>query len=101
MEQWKIDMNEAKRKKELKKKYPHIGKIVKYKGEYGVVCFDPDFKIEDINSTSDIKYFDDIYAVRWDTNTIFDYEQYGFLDYEYIDSYDFKYINMDGTLKNI
>ena len=63
MEQWKIDMNEAKRKKELKKKYPHIGKIVKYKGEYGVVCFDPDFKIEDINSTSDIKYFDDIYAV--------------------------------------
>ena len=84
-------MNKAKELKLLKQKYPDLGKIVKYKGEYGVVilssyCKDGSGDIEEV--------------VRWDTNTEFDNEQYGFLDYEYIDSYEFKYINIDGTLKN-
>lgn len=91
MEQWEIDMNKAKELKVLKQKYPDLGKIVFYEGEYGVVilgsyCNDGSGDIEEV--------------VRWDTNKKFDNEQYGIIDYKFIDSYEFKYINIDGTLKN-
>ena len=73
--------------KRIEKKYPDLGKIVKFAGEVGVVVLYPNDKDLEL-------------AVRWDTKDGNDYEQYGFFDYEYLDSYDFKYINLDGTLKN-
>lgn len=90
MEQWEIDMNKAKELKALKQKYPDLGKIVYYEGEYGIIILGSYCK----DGSGDIEQ-----VVRWDTNKEFDNEQYGFLDYKYIDSYDFKYINIDGTLK--
>jgi len=84
---WKQAELEAKRKKELQAKYPNIGKIVKYEGEYGVIIFG-DFgngKEEEI--------------VRWDSKDEADTEQFGFFDYEYIDNHEFEHINPDGTLK--
>jgi hypothetical protein len=86
MEYWQEQELLKKQKKELKKKYPDLGKIVKFAGEVGVVVLDPNDKDWEL-------------AVRWDTKDENDYEQYGFFDYEYLDSYDFKYINLDGTLK--
>ncbi len=99
MENWEIEMNKAKAKKSIKDKYPDLGKIVKFKGEYGVVVLSPDFKLEDERTDYKPGSYTDAYCVRWDSSEEFDHEQYGFFDYEYIDSYDFKYINMDGTLK--
>jgi hypothetical protein len=63
-----------------------IGKIVKYSGEYGIVMV-----INEDNKPSIV--------VRWDTHKEDDFEQYGQLEYKFIDEYEFKYINMDGTLK--
>lgn len=83
-------MMKSKEKKSLEKKYPDLGKIVKYKKEVGIVVLgsydysNPDMKQE---------------VVRWDSNKEWDYEQYGFCDYQYLDFYNFKYINLDGTLK--
>ena len=64
-----------------------IGKIVKYSGEYGLVMLAP----------STVKF--DKIVVRWDTNKDCDYEGYGQLEYKFIDEYEFKHINLDGTLK--
>jgi len=87
---WKQLEIEANQKKELHAKYPDLGKIVKYQGEYGVVIMGSyEFGNDDIHEQ----------VVRWDSPKEFDSEQYGFFDYEYIDEYEFKYINMDGTLK--
>ena len=83
MEYWQEQEEIKKQKKLLKEKFPLIGQIVYYKGEYGVVLYDED---------------DNDYMVRWDTNRESDYEGFG-LPYKYIDKYEFKYINMDGTLK--
>ena len=60
-----------------------IGKIVRFSGEVGVVVM-----------------YEGEECVRWDTDKEYDYEQYGFFDYEYLDEYVFQYINMDGSLKN-
>jgi uncharacterized alpha/beta hydrolase family protein len=88
MEYWKEQELLKKKRIELKQKYPELGKIVKFSGEVGVVVIDPNDTEWEL-------------AVRWDTKDENDYEQFGFFDYEYLDSYDFKYINLDGTLKNI
>lgn len=64
-----------------------IGKIVRYDNETGIVLYDPEYAD-----------WDSIF-VRWDTNKENDYEGYGGLPYIFLDSYDFKYINKDGTLK--
>ena len=112
MEYWELEMIKAKKEQEFKKKeqefkkkeqefkkkYSEIGKIVKYKGEYGVVVFDPEFE-DDGEPFDKNKCYIGAYAVRWDTKREFDLEQY-FFPYEFIDSYEFKYINMDGTLKD-
>lgn len=84
---WKQKMLDAKAKKEMDSKYPDLGKIVKYSGEYGLVI------LGDYGNNENEE------VVRWDTPKEFDNEQYGFFDYEYIDEYEFKYINLDGTLK--
>ena len=96
---WKQQMDIAKKKQALKTNYPDIGKIVRYKGDVGVVCFDPNWKPEDEYPDYVPGMYTDAYAVRWDTPKEFDYEQYGFFPYTHLDSYDFKYINMDGSLK--
>ncbi len=98
MEHWEEEMIKSKAKNALKEKYPDIGKIVKYKGEVGVVIFDPNFNFEDEYPEYEPGKYSDAYAVRWDTKKESDLEQY-FFDYEYLDSYDFKFINIDGTLK--
>lgn len=92
MEKWEIDRDEAKKAKLIKETYPNIGRIVKYKGEYGVVILGTDCK-------DDITIYEEV--VRWDTNKEFDNEEFGFFDYKFIDEYEFKYINNDGTLKKI
>jgi hypothetical protein len=99
MEHWEIEMIKAKKAQEIKRKYPDVGKIVKFKGEYGVVIFDPNFNFEDEYPEYKPGSYSDAYAVRWDTKKEFDLEQY-FFDYEYLDSYEFKYINMDGSLRD-
>lgn len=100
MEYWKEQEELKKKRQQLKKNYPEIGKIVKFSGEVGVVVFTPDWNVEDENPEYKPGGYTDGYSVRWDTPDESDYEQYGFFDYEYLDSYDFKHINMDGTLKN-
>ena len=97
MEHWEIEMIKSKKEKELKKKYDKIGKIVKYRGEYGLVVFDPEFKDDGTPYIEGVDY-SDRYAIRWDSKKEFDLEQY-FFPYEFIDSYEFNYINMDGSLK--
>jgi hypothetical protein len=99
MEQWEEEMIKAKEKKSLKEKYPDIGKIVKYKGEVGVVVFNPNFNFEDEYPEYKPGMYTDAYMVKWDNKKEWDYEQYGFFEYEYLDSYEFKFINIDGTLK--
>jgi hypothetical protein len=99
MEHWEIEMIKSKKAKALREKYPDIGKIVKYKGEYGVVIFDPNFNLEDEYPEYKPGMCTDAYAVRWDTRREYDLEQYGFFDYEYVEHYEFKHINMDGSLK--
>jgi len=86
---WEIQRDRAKSEKDLLKKHPEIGKIVKYDGEYGVVLYRPDIKFN-LHGL----------VVRWDTKKKEDFEQFGFFDYEYIDNYEFKYINKDGSLKH-
>ena len=86
---WKQAQIEAEKKRALKEKFPDLGKIVKFSGEYGVVILG--------SYTDGVEMQEQV--VRWDTPNEFDSEQYGFFDYEYLDSYDFKYINMDGSLK--
>ena len=97
MEHWKIEMEKSKKEKEIKKRYPELGKIVKFKGEYGIVLLSPDFEFswDGYNPGDEVEDL----CVRWDTRKEFDSEQF-FFDYEYLDEYDFKYINMDGTLKD-
>lgn len=97
--EWKLLEIEAKKKQKLKSDYPDIGKIVTYKGDYGVVVFKPDWKPEDEDPCYKPGMYTDAYAVRWDSKKEFDYEDYGFLDYTYLDEYEFKHINKDGTLK--
>jgi hypothetical protein len=99
MEHWELEMIKAKKAREIKQNYPDIGKIVKYKGEYGVVIFDPNFNLEDEYLEYKPGMYTDAYAVRWDSRKEFDLEQYGFFDYEYIEQYEFKFINLDGSLK--
>lgn len=91
---WKQAQLEAEQKRAEQKSYPELGKIVKFSGEYGVVIFTEDYKGD--TSMHPIEAL----CVRWDTPKEFDSEQFGFFDYEYIDEYEFKYINMDGTLKD-
>jgi hypothetical protein len=98
MEHWELEMIKSKKEQELKKKYPDIGKIVKYKGEYGLVVFDSTFE-DDGEPFDKDKFYIDAYAIRWDSKREFDLEEY-FFDYEFIDSYEFNYINMDGNLKD-
>lgn len=103
---WKQQQLEAEQKKFLKQWYPEIGKIVSFSGEVGVVVFSPGWKVED----EDPEYFKykpgefytEAYSVRWDTKSDFDYEEYaeGTFDYKTLDSYEFKYINPDGTRKH-
>jgi hypothetical protein len=87
---WKQQQLEAESKKKIAEQYPDLGKIVRYQGETGIVilgsyCRDGSSGVEEV--------------VRWDTPKEFDNEQYGFFPYTYLDSYEFKYINPDGTLK--
>jgi hypothetical protein len=84
---WKQQMIDSKKKKEQSRKYPDVGKIVKYDGEYGVVIVG-DYGNGKMGS-----------VVRWDTPNEDDTEQYGFFDYEYLGDYNFKHINKDGSLK--
>jgi hypothetical protein len=89
---WKQQMLDAQAKKEEAKKYPDLGKIVKFEGEYGVIILDTYHE-----GNEELKE----QVVRWDTPREFDNEQYegSPFQYEFIDNYEFKYINMDGTLK--
>lgn len=92
MQYWEIEKKKAEEKRELQKKYPDLGKIVKYEGEVGVVILGS----YDYSNPEDIEE-----VVRWDTNKEWDNEQYGFFNYQYLDSYNFKYINPDGTYPKI
>lgn len=100
MEYWQEQEMLKKQRQKLKNDYPDIGKIVQFKGEVGVVVFSPDWKIEDEDPNYKPGLYTEAYAVRWDTKDENDYEQYGFFDYKYLKSYNFKFINIDGTLKN-
>lgn len=97
MEYWQEQELLKKQRNLLKTNYPDIGKIVQYKGETGVVVFSPDWKIEDESPGYKPGLYTEAYCVRWDTNREFDHEQYGFFDYKYLKSYEFKYINPDGS----
>ena len=70
-------------------RYLDVGKIVRYGGETGVVVCDPNYAD-----------WDSIF-VSWDTKGGNDYEGYGGLPYIFLDSYEFKYINPDGTKKQL
>ncbi len=67
-----------------------IGKIVRYKGEKGVVIKTPTELVEHIGEI----------CVRWDNNKKSDYEGYYGMQCTFIEDYELKYINIDGTLKN-
>lgn len=88
MEHWEIEKNKADAKKALHTKYPELGKIVTFQNEYGVVLLSEDS--EEL-------------CIRWDTNQEFDFEQYPYGcwgdGFKFVEKYEFKYINMDGTLK--
>jgi len=51
MEQWQIEMNKAKEKKELQKKYPLLGRKVRRKGrskwEEGIIVLEKSFNSND------------------------------------------------------
>ncbi len=66
-----------------------IGKIVQYKGEKGVLVRTPSHLEEHIGKI----------CVRWDNKKEDDYEGYYGMPCKFIDDYELKYINADGTLK--
>ena len=66
-----------------------IGKIIHYKGEKGVVIKTPLELAEHIGEV----------CVRWDNKKKNDYEGYYGLPCEFVDDYELKHINIDGTLK--
>lgn len=66
-----------------------IGKIVQYKGEKGVIIRTPSNLVEHIGEV----------CVRWDNKKSDDYEGYYGMPCKFIDDYELKYINTDGTLK--
>lgn len=91
MEQWEKDMIEAKKKKELKEKYPELGKIVRRKGrskwEYGVVVLD---KFDDGNEEELFIRYDSVEESL---------EQLCGLPFEVDENYELKFINIDGSVK--
>lgn len=88
---WKQAQLDAEAKREQALKYPDLGKIVRYEGETGVVILGTFHR----DGSGEVEQ-----VVRWDTPKKWDSEQYGFFPYTYLDSYEFKYINQDGTLKS-
>lgn len=96
MEQWEIDRDKAKAKKEreawlLKNVfgYEDKGRTVYFHGEYGVLV---------LHEEGERVYM----CIRWDTKTENDLEEYSGGNWlpTFIDTpYEFKYINQDGTLK--
>lgn len=91
---WKQQQLKSDSKKALKLKYPDLGRVVFYKGEYGVLVETPNYEEgEDMCPLS----------IRWDTNKENDFEEFSGGNWmpDFIDNpYTFKYINTDGTLKN-
>lgn len=98
MSDWKLEAEKAKQRKQekeswskmMKSKYGElmdwVGKVVKFKGEYGIIV---------------IK--DDELFIRWDTKRVNDYESFDGGNWmpEIVkdQNYNFKHINIDGTLK--
>lgn len=85
---------EKERIKELEEEFPDLGKIVYYDGEYGLVILDRHITIEQLIADNYDKSIEPI-CVRWDSNKDYDYEQYGFLNYKFIDNYNFKHIKKE------
>ncbi len=84
--EWWEEQKKLKEERELeKKKYPLLGTIVKFSGEYGVLVKDEDSEGR--------------YLVRWDNKRESDFEEFAQLNYEYPTDYELKHINPDGTLK--
>jgi hypothetical protein len=80
--EWKRLQLEAERNRLIKSKLPDLGKIVRYKGDTGVVTLSPDkslddYTIEQLNEMHPVD-MQNFIAVRWDTDKEYDYEQYGF-----------------------
>lgn len=68
-----------------------IGKIVQYSGEKGVVIRTPKDLIENLGEV----------CIRWDNKRKDDYEGYYGMPCTFIDDYELKHINIDGTLKDV
>lgn len=73
--------------------YEDLGKIITYKGKYGVLVLSSDFGLDDENNDTAV-------CIRWDTNKKFDFEEYvggNWVGNFVNNSYEFKFINKDGT----
>lgn len=91
--EWKQRQLDALKRLALKEKFPEIGKIVKFEGEFGIIVHRdqvPSNYQERLTDNWDL-------FIAWDSPEGGEYEQYGFFgDIIYDGDYTLKYINSNG-----
>ena len=91
---WKQEMLKAEKRNKIKEDFPDLGRIVKYRGEYGVVVYEDLVK----EVTGEDAEYGPLY-VSWDSKGGGDFEGFPGLPYVFLDKYKFKNINNDGRSK--